>query len=447
MKKFLLLLVLAALIGVAVVAKKQKEARLSEISRRGVQTRELLLPGLDVNAIKTVHIKSKDHETHLKQTDKGWTVSERQDYAADFEKLSQSLMELRETKIAGKQLIGKSAWSEVEVLDPAEGATDGTGTLVKLLDAKGGEVAAVVLGKEVEVSGTNNAQFGNTPQRLVRIPADEDSLWMVNTAFGTLSARPEDWLDKSFLAVQDMKSLSVTPAQKEEAWSVNRPSKDVPDYTLDGAKEGEELDSAKLSLASLLSSASFNDVKPKSAAGDLFKDANKAQITTFDGFTYDLAVAKQTQDGADKHFMTVSVKANLPKERKPGKDEKEEDKKSLDEEFKAGQDLLKEKLEKEQKLSNWVFEVAEYTINNLLKARSEIVKAPEPAADPEAPDANPAMFIPGLPGAPAAGAPPAVDPLQPAPSVTTPPVAVPPAPKPEQVKPAPAPDANPAKPE
>jgi hypothetical protein len=395
-KSLILIVVLAALIGLAMVTKKQKEARLSEIARRGVQTRELLLPDLDVNAIKVVLIKSKDHETNLRQTDKGWVVGEREGYPADFEKLGTALLELRETKTGEKSLIGRGAWAEAEVLEPTDTVKDGTGTLVKLSDDKGGEIASLVLGANVEVSGSNSTEFGATPPRLVRVPQDEDTLWQVSGGLSSFAARPEDWLDKSFVAVQDIQSVTVTPPKKDDAWKVSRPSKDITDYTLEGAKAGEELDNTKVTLASLLSTASFNDVKPKAKAGDLFKDASKVEITTFDGFTYNLEVAKQSQDGADKYFMTVAVKADLPKERQAGKDEKEEDKKRLDDEFKTAQDALKEKLEKEQKLGDWVFEVAEYTINNLLKTRADIVKAPEPAADPEAPAAGAAPAAPSI---------------------------------------------------
>lgn len=439
----LLLLVLAGLIGVAMVAKKQKENRLSENLRRGVKTRELLVPGLDVNAVKALRIKNADGEVNLKLGANGWSVAERSDYAVDFEKLSRVLMDLRETKIAGKQPIGQGAWEAENLLEPAEGVSKGVGTQVKLLDEKGGDISTLILGGDVEVSGGQGSQFGRTPQKLVRIPSDGDSVWSVATSFGDLQPKPEEWLDKAFIAVADMKSLTVTPAKAEEGWKVSRASKDLTEYALEGAKDGETLDTAKLTLASLLTSASFNDVKTKAEAADLLKDAVKAQIQTFDGFTYDLQVAKVSKDGGDKFYLAVAVKADLPKERQKGKDEKEEDTKRLDEEFKAAQTTLKEKLEKEQKLSAWVFEVAEYTVNNLLLKRADILKKEEPAkeeAPPPAPAAPAAMSAPAAPAPVAPAAAPAA-PSAPV-SVTTPPVQAP-APKVE-VKPEPAPDANPA---
>jgi len=444
-KPLVLLLLLAGLVGLAVVTKKQKEARLSENVRRGVTTREYLVPDLDVNAVKTVKIQDKDQTVTLKQGAEQWIVEERNGYGVDFGKISQSLMELRETKIAGKQLLGKGAWAGENVLEPADGVKEGVGTLVKLLDEKGGDVATLILGGDVKVSGGNSPQMGAPAQRLVRIPKDEDSLWMVGTTLGSFQAKPEEWLDKAFIVVQDLASVTVTAPDAAESWKASRASKDITDYTLEGLKEGDEFDPAKLTLASLLTTASFNDVKPKAEAAELLKGAHKAVLTTFDGFTYELQVAKQSKDGADKFFMTVAVQADLPKARTPGKDEKEEDKKRLDDEFKTAQDTLKAKLEKEKKLESWVFEVAEYTVNNLLVKRSDLIKKPEPPATPPGAPGAPGATDTKAPAAPAASAPPSAEaPAMKAPvTVTTPPVAVPPVPKVE-VKPAPAADANPA---
>jgi hypothetical protein len=438
-KSLILLVVLAALIGVAVWSKKQKDARLSEIARRGVKTRELLVPDLRVNDIKKVIVSSQDANTTLIEGENGWVVDQRYKYPADIEKLSRAIMALREMKVGGKQIIGRGAWAGANLLEPAEGVTDGVGTQIKLTDAKDGEVANFILGGDVATSGGNSTQFGAPAQRLVRVPADEDTIWMINSNLGDFQAKPEEWLDKSFVNVQNLKSLEVTLAEANEAWTVSRASDIETSYTLVGAKAGEELDESKLALSSLLTSASFNDVKPKAEAAELLKTASKAKITTFEGFVYDFEIVKESKDGADKYFMAVAVTGNYPKERQAQKDEKEEDKKRLDDEFKAELTRLNEKLEKEQKLAGWVYEVAEYTVNNLIKKRSEIVKAAE--APVEAP---PASLTPSAPTMPApAPVAPAIDEKPPGISVTTPPIAVPPVAK-DEVKPAPAPDANPA---
>ena len=132
------------------------------------------------------------------------------------------------------------------------------------------------------------------------------------------------------------------------------------------------------------------------------------KITTFDNFVYDFKMLKKGEGSDEKHYLTVAVSANLPKERAPVKDEKPEDKKKADEEFAATKKTQEEKLAKEKKHEGWVYEVSSYVISNVLKKRGETLKE-KPAAE-----ATPAT-------APAA-------PTSPPVSVTTPPVAVPPAP-------------------
>jgi hypothetical protein len=467
-KSLILLVLLAVLVGVAVFTKRQKDARLSEVARRGVQNREFLVPGLDVNAVRAISIRDNEREVLLKQGSDGWAVEQRGGYPVDLERLSRALTDLRGMKIGGKQIIGRGAWAADSLLEPAEGVTEGVGTHIRILDDKDTELAALVLGGDVETSGANSPMFGGPVQRLVRIPADEDTVWTIGSTLGEFQARPEDWLDKAFFNVEKMKSLAVTPANKDLAWEVARASEDETDYTLQNQKPKEEFDASKLSLTSLLSAPSFNDVKSKSEAADLLKDAATARIATFEGFTYDLQVAKVDQDGASKYYLAIAVQADIPKERKAGENESEEDKTRLDEEFKNNNERLTEKLEKEQKLSQWVYEVAEYTVNNLLLTREDITNEVEPEPVPETPapdapaDAPPTQAMPAespAPGAPAAptdapapgepeleaaaagasAAPAMKEPV----TVTTPPIAVPPLPKTE-VKPAPAPDANPA---
>lgn len=376
-KSIILLLVLAALVGVAVVTKNQQDARLSENTRRGVKTRELLLPNLAVNSVKTVVVQDQDSAVHLKIEGDIWKVEERSGYPADFTKLSGALLELKDAKISGKQIIGRSAWKEEDLLEPSDGNTEGTGTLVKLLDEKGAEVSSVILGKEVATSGTNSQQMGQTSPRFVRLPADEDSIWMVVSPFYDLKSKPADWLDKSFIQVSKLKELEVTPGDGSTGWKLNRSSEDNTDYQLVDAGDNEELEVSKLSLATLLSSPSFEDVKKLEEASDLFAQATKARITTFDDFTYQLRVAKDSADGSDKYWLSMVVEATIPTERTPQENEKAEDKERLDSEFKAKTEPLKEKLEREKKLEGWAYQVSEFVVNNLLLSRADVTKEKE----------------------------------------------------------------------
>lgn len=444
MKKIIILIVvLVGLIGATFYVKKDRKSRLSTGSRKGVELRDMLIPDLDVNSIQKIRIKDASSEVNVALNGTVWTVAERGGYEASFDRISRSLLALKEQKISRKQFVGREAWAKVGVQPPGEPNGYGIGTLVELLDAKGNIKKSFVLGGNVNSSGNPNASpFGGSSERLVRMvnPDDGETIWTINNTFADLEGKPDAWLEKAFFDVQKIKSVEVTAAKAEDSWKASRADAETTEFALEGAKPGEKIDAGKVSLATLLSGPTFNDVLAKDKAAAALKDAVKVKIVTFDGFTYNVQAAKQAgKDGAgDKYYLSVSVSADLPKARPAVKDEKEEDKKTNDAAFAEEKKKLEEKLAAEKKLDGWVYDVSEYTVSNLLKKRGEILAEPDknpPAPPPGA--AAPASSLPdvskmlqGLKPAPAA------------PGLTQPSSPLPETPKPE-IKPAPAPGSNP----
>ena len=411
MKKIILLLVvLAALVGVAFFTKDSSEKRLKPVA-----SREKLIPDLDVNAVRKIRIKEGDTTATLAFTADTWAVAERSNYPAAFEKIGNLLVELKDQKAGKQRTLGKNAWGDVKLKMPGDGKADETGLQVELLGEGDKSISTLVLGKNVNSStvGKEASPFGGGgSERYVRVANDTDAVWVVENQFYELQPKAEDWIDKSFIDVQKIKEVQVTAPKAEDSWKVAR-KEEVGEFLLTDAKQGDEFDNAKASLSSLLSNATFSDVVPKDkVGGDFLKDAYAVKITTFDNFVYDFKMLKKGEGSDEKHYMTVAVSANLPKERAPVKDEKPEDKKKADEDFAATKKTQEEKLAKEKKHEGWVYEVSSYVISNVMKKRSETLK------DKPAPEAKPAAAPAPAPAAPAT----------PPVSVTTPPVAVPPAP-------------------
>jgi hypothetical protein len=434
-KVIILLIVLAALIGVALVTRDTSENRLKPAAAR-----EKLLKDLDVNAVRKIRIKEGDKTTSLALTGDQWTVAERSNYPAAFEKIGKMLMELKDQKTGKQRTYGKGAWGDLKLNEPGQGKADEGGLLIELLGDGDKELSAIVLGKNVTSStvGKEASPFGGGGnQRYVRVKGDESTVWVVENQFYELQSKPEDWIDKSFIDVAKIKEVEVTAPKAEDSWKASRESEASSDFTLAGGKGDEELDSSKAALASILANPSFTDVVPKEkAAADFMKDAWTAKISTFEGFTYTLKLLKKGSGSDEKHYMTVAVAGNFAKERPPVKDEKPEDKKKNDEEFAATKKTLEEKLAKEKKAEGWVFEISSYTIGSLLKKKSEVLKdkAPPPSSAPAQGQSGSPV---GLPSAPSAVMP---RPTPPKPAPVSPPA--PPA-EPAPAKPAPAPAKTP----
>ena len=460
MKKIItLLVILAAIVGAIYYQSNQRNSRLNRASSGTNKTRELLFPDFDINGIKKVRIKEDKQETTVTVQGDQWVVSERGGYPANKEKLQTVLMGLKYEKIKAGRRIGKDSWGKIGVNSPGEATAFGVGTLIELLDEAGTVKHSFVLGGKVTSSGGQDDQmsmFGGGPQgnRFVRLK-NEDTIYEVANQFSDLENKPEAWVLKDFIAVSGLKSIEVTAPKAEDSWKASKKAESDTEFVLEGAKADEKIDEGKVTLSSLLSSPSFDDVLAKDKAAETFKDSVKAVLTTFDGFTYTVQAAKKAVDGADKWFMSVTTTAAIPQKREAAKDEKPEDKKTKDEQFEAQKKSLEEKLAKEKACDGWVYQVTEYTINSLFKKRSEIIKKEEPKKD-----AAPAPTIPGLtPGTipglkpvppPAEPAKPSADAAaKPAPiTVTTPPISVPPAneikDKPVTPPPAPKPELKPA---
>ena len=286
---------------------------------------------------------------------------------------------------------------------------------------------------------------GSSGSRFVRV-VGEDTIWEIGEQLPDLVTKPESWISKSFIDVQELKSVTVSLAKPEDSWTAVR-AEENGDFTLVDAKPGEKVDPGKATLGTLLSNASFTDVLAKDKVAAVMKDATKVKLVTFQGFTYDLQVAKQAgKTGTpDKYFLSVNVSSVFPKQRPEVKDEKPEEKKANDESFAAMKKTLSEKLANEQKLAGWVFEVSEYSVSSLLKKRSEILAPPAEKTDaPVSGNGKPAglpdvkKMIPGfLPGT---TSPNPTSVTTPPVSVSTPPTQLPQAPKVE-LKRAPSPDA------
>jgi hypothetical protein len=125
-----------------------------------------------------------------------------------------------------------------------------------------------------------------------------------------------------------------------------------------------------------------------------------ATIDTFDNLTYTIKLGQKTNDNFP---LTVAIAAEPPKERTPGKDEKPEDKDKLDKEFKEQQKKLEEKLAQEKGFEKWTYLVSSWTVDPLLKERSQLLveKKEEPKKDEtkkeEAKPAESKVEIPDLP--------------------------------------------------
>lgn len=340
--------------------------------REGVNS-EALFAKFPMNEIESFSIEAPGEETvTLVKTNNVWSVANRANYPADFQKIAGFIREVAELKPLSKETIGESQLSRVELLAPS--ASEGAGTDVRFNGADGSEVAAVRLGKEVELqSGSNTPSMGPS-ERFVKRLSGKEQIFKVGAALDSVDTDPSAWLNKDFFSVKKIRSVAVSePGNEERDWRLSR-GVEGGDWSLDSTPEGKILDTTKTtSFNSLLGFPSFTDVSTDTS---LMENPTSLKITTFDDFTYDIQVGAKTDD--NKYPITVDVSAEIPQEREAPEDETEEAKAEADQAFEDEKAELEEKLAQEKALSGHIYLVNTWAIENALKDVSDLVKEPEP---------------------------------------------------------------------
>jgi len=395
----LILLTGAVLGGIGLYLTRQKS---ESFVRTDKLATDKLLGDFPVNDIAHVTLRQHTNEVNLVKGEV-WTVKERGDYAANSGDIIELARKLWDLRSAQSQKIGESQLGRMELLPPDKGGTN-SATLVELKGKDGKAIRTVLLGKKSMRGGGGGDPMGGggwPNGRWIYLPDKPGTAYLVSETFSEIEPKADRWLAKDFFKVEKIRAASVTFPVESNSWKLTRET-ETGEWKLADAKPEEKLDSAKSSSISYaLSSPSFTDVLIGAAPEQTGLDKPTViALETFDEFKYTLNVGSKTNDN---YALTVSVTADLPKERTAGADEKPEDKERLDKEFKDKQQKLKEKLDQEKKIEKWTYLVSSWTVDSLLKERSHFMaeKKEEPKPDEAKPEGEkptdaPVPEIPGF---------------------------------------------------
>jgi hypothetical protein len=377
-KQFIILLALVAVVGAAGLLIRQRDS--NSWQGGSVAIGQKLLPNLAVNDVAQITIMSGTNELNLARRDNLWRVHERGDYPANFSQISELLLKFADLKIAQTEDIGPSLLGRFELLPP--GSATNCGTLIEFKDQGGKTLNSVRLGKnhmKKPAAGSRPAGMddeGWPDGRYVLAGADAKTVALVSDPLETAQPGPDRWLSKDFLSIEKPSAISAQFPDATNSWKLTRASQ-TNDWQLADAKPDEKPDASNMSsVTSPFSSANFNDIAPLKSAGATTNTVLTVQ--TFDGFTYIARIAPKRDTD---YPVSFSIAANIAAERAAARDEKPEDKTRLDKEFKDSQDKLREKLARESQFTNWVYFIPAFTIDPMIKTRTELtaeVKKDEP---------------------------------------------------------------------
>ncbi len=386
-----------------------------------------------INDVGKIVIQEKEGSLTLSKGAANWEVAEREGYPANAEPVVGLLRKIWDLNIVQPITIGRTQYGRLGLLDPSASETpaDEAATLLTFQDKDGKDLASLWLGKVYERSEGRPDPFGGgmaktDAGRYVK-RGDANSVYLVGDTFSDVKTEAPEWIDKTFFRVEKIRSIEFVPAEKADGWKLER-TDESGDFVLANAAADEALDTNKVaSMKSAFSNPQIEDVFVGEEKGQQKTEEATFKIATFDGFQYEISIGEKND--LNELPLVLKVSAEWPKERKPGEEESDEEKKRLDKEFADRNESLTKKLEQEKRLEGHVFKVRSYIVDSIAKKRSELMeekKEEETKAEEVAPGVS--LPVPALP-APATQA----KPEAPKPD----------APAPVEPKPAPAPEAKP----
>ncbi len=392
LKQLGILIVAVVIIGGAGLMLRNRQQ--SSWTGGGAEVGKKLLGDFPLNDVAHISVQHGTNELNLVKKDDFWRVRERGNYPANFSQISELLLKLRDLKIVQTEDIGPSQLARMEL---ARGQGSNSAVVAEFNDSSDKAIRTLLLGKMHMKKSPTPSQMegpdGFPDGRYVEVGTNSQQVALISDPLENLDANPDQWLNKDFFKVEKPKLIEVDFQVATNSWKLTRET-EAGDWKLANTNAGEELDSAKLAgVTSPFSSPSFSSVLPGGKLNET--GTNKptvVKIETFDGFNYTVNVGEKTNDD---YFVTLAV-AKPAAPRVAGKDEKPEDKARQDKEFADAQQKSTDKLKQEQAFQQWTYLVPSWTLDPVLKQRSELLaeKKTEPAGSDKSSEMPPIVPLP-----------------------------------------------------
>lgn len=392
----IILAALAILVGFGVMLSKKKN---DNWAQAGGSIGDKVFPGLEesINDINTVVLKDSETEVVLNKKEGNWVVSSKYDYPADWSKLKQFVMDLRELKIVQAVNAGESQYGRLELVAPAEGAEE-AGTKVEL-KADDSTKAGLIIGKD-HTGPSQGGRPGYPDGKYIR-NLEDNSISLVSETFYAARSDASSWFKKDFLKIQNPINAELRK-EGNVIWKLEADDSNM--VLTDLNKETEEMETSKANgVKGAFSYANFADIAdPALSAEETGLDKPSLFIAEDkDGFVYTVKIGKK--DDNSQYHVQATVEYAGPESRATTEDESDEDKQTKDEEFAAKRNENLEKAKAiNERLNKWTYLVASHTVDKVLLERSDLVKEKEEESEESDSAATPPSVPPaGVPVLPA----------------------------------------------
>lgn len=384
------LLVLAAVtvagVGVALLSERDGTAATAADARRP------LFPGLEerVNDVARITLEKGSNQVVVERKGEEWTLPDRGGYPAKFAEAKKVAVRLARLEIEEEKTARKENHARLEVEwppAPGEDAAAGEPALVKLFDAAGGELAALVVGKSDWQGGA---------QKLFVRPASEDQVYLVEGPLDVV-AEVRSWIEPKVLDIARDRVQTVTISHADgELVEIGRSATKHTDFKVQNVPPGEKerYDGVANGIGGALTALTIDDVRPASEVDFTAEPRARTVFTTVDG----LVLTVESARFEDKTWVKVAC-AHRPPEASPPAEDAAGDGEDGEPSDAAGEPdpeaVAKEATDLDARLSPWAFALPEYKADTLAKHMKDLLAVPQPEGTEAPLDPDGFGFDPG----------------------------------------------------
>ena len=347
----------------------------------------LLLPELGgdldrITGVSVIGAGSEPVATLVRGADGSWSVAEKDGYAADVEKVRQTLISLAEARIVEPKTSNPDFYDRLGV----EGVEN----------ASAGGVAVVLTGADSPV----NVIVGNTEgtsQVYIR-GADQAQSFLVDRN-PDVGNETTDWLATEILAIPGTRMARVAVTHPDgEVVAVSKADSEQPNFDVEDIPPGREVQYASVAnvMGNVLSNLSLQDVEPRTATDE---PVTVTEFVTFDG----LAITAESLEREDEPWVAFRAEYLPPvEEPAPEDDQAQEDaaasaSEETEDEVAANADdmdaaaaegesdgtaVAAEALDLDRRLSPWRFRIASYQFDQMTRRLDDLLRdLPEESED------------------------------------------------------------------
>jgi len=257
--------------------------RTTPSEQNSVETGKLMFPDLaprlqQAMKIEVVH-QGKPMVIDKSQigTQVRWGLADRGEYPVQETKLRSMLTALTELRLVEQRTSEPDQYAQLGVEDP--NAKDSTSNLVRVLDASGKPIVALIVGHRRVRTG------GNAPEEVYVRSPDGKTSWLAQGSLD-IDSDPQVWLDRDVMNIDHSRIAEVDVKRGEETLDFARINDK---FALTSPADQPKLDDYKLEdVSRALELLTFDDVQP--AGAKLGDEVGRSVFTTSDGLRVTVTV-------------------------------------------------------------------------------------------------------------------------------------------------------------